>query len=317
MHFFPLASGDRIPALGLGTWKSAPGAVYAAVKEALAAGYRHIDCAPAYQNEAEVGQAIAEAMAAGTAKRQELWLTSKLWNNAHAPDQVQPALEKTLADLRVDWLDLYLIHWPVAFKPGVMFPQRPEDCIPLDALPIRETWKALEACVNKGLVRNIGVCNFSVAKLAALCAQAAIQPAMNQIELHPYLQQTAMLAFCRERNIQVTAYSPLGSGDRPAGMKKSDEPTLLDNPIVLRIAAKHGITPAQTLLAWGLGRKTVVIPKSVNPERLRQNLAAADVTLDAQDMAEMAALDRGYRFVDGSFFAGSGSPYTLANLWDE
>ena len=317
MLSFTLASGDRLPALGLGTWKSAPGAVYAAVKEALAIGYRHIDCAPAYQNEPEVGKAVAEAIDSGMVARTDLWLTSKLWNDAHAPEQVRPALEKTLADLRVDFLDLYLIHWPVVFKPGVMFPRRGEDYIALDDLPISLTWKALEDCVAQGLVRNIGVCNFSVSKLDALCRQASIHPAMNQIELHPYLQQGAMLEFCRENGILVTAYSPLGSGDRPAGMKKSGEPTLLDNPVIQRVAAKHGVTPAQVLLAWGLSRKTVVIPKSVNPERMRQNLAAAQLVLDAQDVADIATLDRGYRFVDGSFFAGPGSPYTLKQLWDE
>ena len=317
MLSFTLASGDRLPALGLGTWKSAPGAVYAAVKEAMAIGYRHIDCAPAYQNEPEVGKAVAEAIDSGMVARTDLWLTSKLWNDAHAPEQVQPALEKTLADLRVDFLDLYLIHWPVVFKPGVMFPRRGEDYVALDALPISLTWKVLEDCVAQGLVRNIGVCNFSVSKLDTLCRQASIRPAMNQIELHPYLQQGTMLEFCRENGIQVTAYSPLGSGDRPAGMKKSGEPTLLDNPVIQRVAAKHGVTPAQVLLAWGLSRKTVVIPKSVYPERMRQNLAAAQLVLDAQDVADIATLDRGYRFVDGSFFAGPGSPYTLKQLWDE
>jgi alcohol dehydrogenase (NADP+) len=317
MLSFSLTSGDRIPALGLGTWKSAPGAVHTAVTEALTIGYRHIDCAPAYQNEPEVGKAVAETLASGILSRQDLWLTSKLWNNAHAPDQVQPALEKTLADLRVDYLDLYLMHWPVAFKPGVLFPRSGADYIPLKDLPISQTWKALEDCVAKGLARNIGVCNFSVRKLDTLCREASIRPAMNQIELHPYLQQQPMLEFCRRNGIVVTAYSPLGSGDRPAGMKKSGEPALLDNPEIQRLAAKHGATPAQVLLAWGLGRQTVVIPKSVNPERLRQNLASAELQLDDQDMADIAALDRDYRFVDGSFFAGPGSPYTVKELWDE
>lgn len=317
MLSFSLTSGDRLPGLGLGTWKSAPGAVHAAVAEALSIGYRHIDCAPAYQNEPEVGTAVAEALAAGSLSRPDLWLTSKLWNNAHAPDQVRPALEKTLADLQVDYLDLYLMHWPVAFKPGVLFPRSGADYIALEDLPISSTWKALEDCVAKGLARNIGVCNFSVRKLDALCRQASIRPAMNQIELHPYLQQRPMLEFCRRNDILVTAYSPLGSGDRPAAMKKSGEPTLLDNPEIQRLAVKHGATPAQVLLAWGLSRRTAVIPKSVNPERLRQNLASAELQLDDQDMADIAALDRGYRFVDGSFFAGPGSPYTVKELWDE
>jgi alcohol dehydrogenase (NADP+) len=317
MLSFSLAGGDRIPALGLGTWKSAPGAVYAAVKEALAIGYRHIDCAPAYQNEPEVGKAVAEVLDSGMLSRKDLWLTSKLWNNAHVPELVRPALEKTLADLRVESLDLYLIHWPVVFKPGVMFARRGEEYVALEDQPTSQTWKAMEDCVTAGLVRNIGVCNFSVKKLDALCRQASIQPAMNQVELHPYLQQRSMLEFCHEKGILLTAYSPLGSGDRPAGMKKSGEPTLLDNPVIQRVAIKHGATPAQVLLAWGLGRKTVVIPKSINPERLRQNLIAAELALDTQDRTDIAALDRGYRFVDGSFFEGPGSPYTLKEIWDE
>jgi alcohol dehydrogenase (NADP+) len=316
MHFFSLNTGDQIPALGLGTWKSAPGLVGAAVTEAITAGYRHIDCAPIYQNEPEVGKALAECLNAGAVSRQDLWITSKLWNNAHAPEQVEPALRQTLSDLQLDYLDLFLIHWPVVFTPGVLFAQQPEEYIPLAQQPIIDTWKALEACKDKGLVRNIGVCNFSIAKLRALCDQATMQPAVNQIELHPYLQQNEMLAFCREHNILLTAYSPLGSGDRPKALKKKEEPNLLDNPVVGKVAARHGITPAQTLLAWGVHRKTVVIPKSTNPKRIRENLAAADLHLDHQDMTDLAALDLGFRFVDGSFFCGNGSPYSLQSLWD-
>jgi alcohol dehydrogenase (NADP+) len=317
MRTLSFANGDCLPALGLGTWKSSAGAVYTAVKEALRLGYRHIDCAPIYLNEAEVGKALTEVLASGLVARQDLWLTSKLWNGAHAPDQVRPALEKTLTDLGIDYLDLYLIHWPVVFQPGVTFPRRGEDYLPFTIDACAATWKALEACKSEGLIRHIGVCNFSVAKLDALWAQASIKPEMNQIELHPYLQQQAMLDFCRKNDILVTAYAPLGSGDRPAALKKNGEPTLLDNPVIIKIANKHRATAAQVLLAWGLGRKTVVIPKSVNPKRLQQNLAAADLVLNDQDMTDIAALDRGYRFVDGAFFTGKGSPYTVASIWDE
>ena len=217
MKQLPLTAQASMPARGLGTWKSPRGDVARAVTEALRLGYRHIDCAPIYMNEAEVGRSLKEAFAGGL-DRKSLWLTSKLWNDAHAPENVRPALEKTLTDLGVDSLDLYLIHWPIVFQPGVLFAGKAEQYLTLEQIPIIETWRAMEECVAAGLVRHIGVCNFSLNKLEALRQQATIKPAMNQVELHPYLQQTAMLEYCRQHAILLTAYSPLGSGDRPAAL---------------------------------------------------------------------------------------------------
>ncbi|MBM9603783.1 aldo/keto reductase [Desulfopila inferna] len=307
----------KIPALGLGTWKSSKGDVYGAVREALHIGYTHIDCAPAYENEEEVGAALKEMTDSGQIKRENIWITSKLWNNAHLAADVEPALRKTLADLRLDYLDLYLIHWPVAFKPGVSFPRKASDYLRPEEAPITETWQALEECVGKGLVKHIGVCNFNVRRIGELLATASVPPMMNQIELHPYLQQNDMLEYCRKKNILLTAYSPLGSADRPKGMKRKDEPALLENEVIAQIAGKHGCTPAQVLISWALHRETVVIPKSVNRQRLQENLEAGSITLGSDEMKKIAELDRGFRYVDGAFWESPGSGYTKAGLWDE
>ncbi len=316
MKYLPVNNTETIPALGLGTWKSTPGEVAKAVSTAIDIGYRHIDCASIYQNQTEIGTALADALG-GAVKREELWITSKLWNNAHAQKHVQPALERTLKDLQLDYLDLYLIHWPIHFQANVMFPKKPEEFLAPAAIPIIETWQVMEKMVKKGLCRFIGVCNFNLPRLIELKSQAFVQPLMNQIELHPLLQQQKMFDYCEENNVLLTAYSPLGSGDRPAALKKVHEPSLLTQPIIVDIATRRRMTPAQVLLAWGLSRGTVVIPKSTNAARLQENFQAVDFTLEATDMQAIERLEQGYRFVDGSFFASPGSPYTVAGLWEE
>ncbi|MBR8830366.1 MAG: Aldo/keto reductase [Chroococcopsis gigantea SAG 12.99] len=307
MKFYQLANGDKIPALGLGTWKSEKGKVAQAVKEALQIGYRHIDCAPIYGNEMEIGQSLKEALDSGSVKREELWVTSKLWNNAHESQSVLPALQKTIDDLQIDYLDLYLIHWPVAFKKNVIMAQTGEDYLSLDDVPLIETWRAMEKCVARGLCKHIGVSNFSQKKLAHLIQSGSIKPQVNQIEAHPLLQQKELFEYCQKEDVLVCAYSPLGSGG---------EPSLLEHGVVKKIADNRGVSPAQILLGWGVTRGTAVIPKSVNPARLLDNFRGANIELSSQEMEILAKVDRDYRFVDGSFWAIPGSPYTVSGLWD-
>ncbi len=311
------ANGDTMPIIGLGTWKSAPGEVYDAVKTALRVGYRHVDCAPIYGNEAEVGRALQESFDRGEVDREDVWVTSKLWNDSHAPEDVRPALEATLDDLNLDVLDLYLIHWPVAQKKGIDMPQSPDEFLSLDERPIHETWAAMEDLVKAGLVRHIGVSNFSVPKLRALIDTADHTPEMNQIELHPYLQQPEMLDFCDEAGVHLTAYSPLGSSDRPEAMKSENEPSLMADPTVNEIADRHDASPAQVLISWAIHRGTAVIPKSVTPAHIKDNLAATELDLTDADMNALAELDRGFRYVSGDGWAIEGSPYIMENLWDE
>jgi alcohol dehydrogenase (NADP+) len=281
-----------------------------AVRQALELGYRHIDAAAIYGNEAEIGAALEEAFADGVVRREDLWITSKLWSDCHAPEDVRPALERTLADLRLSHLDLYLMHWPVVLRAGVTFPEKGEDLVALEQLPLAHTWAAMEDLQRAGLCRHIGVSNFSQAKLQGLLEGARMAPAMNQVERHPFLQQRALLAYCRDHGITLTAYSPLGAG-------RTDQPSpLLADPLIASLAAERGATPAQVLLAWGLACGTVVIPKALGRDHLAANLAAQDLELDGEAMAQLAALDRRERFVDGSFWFMPGSPYTEANLWD-
>lgn len=317
MKTLEFANGDQMPIIGLGTWKSTSNDIYEAVNDALRLGYRHIDCAAIYGNEPGVGQALTDSFNAGIVKRDEVWITSKLWNNAHAPEDVQPTLEKTLSDLNLEYLDLYLIHWPIAYKKHVQYHTSAEDFISIEALPISDTWEEMEKMVGKGLCRHIGVSNFSIKKLDALFRTAKIKPEMNQIELHPYLQQPAMLEFCQSNSIYLTGYAPLGSSDRPARLKVENEPILLNDPVIEEIAGRNGITPAQVLISWAVHRGASVIPKSVKKERLTENLDAAKVSLSEQDLTEIADLDKHRRYISGTFWAVEGGPYTLENVWDE
>lgn len=307
MKFVKLNTEVEMPIIGLGTWKAKPGEVYQAIRWAIKLGYRHIDCAPIYGNEKEIGQALHDAMAEGDIKREELFVTSKLWNDSHAKEDVIPALEQTLKDLQLEYLDLYLMHWPVAQKKGVAMPNSSEDMISLNDLPLEETWAGMEEAQMKGLVKAIGVSNFGKENLAKLIDKAEIAPSVNQIENHPLLQQNDLIDFCQKNMIAVTAYAPLGSGSHQGEMN------LMENEVIKEIAERLQATPAQVMLAWQVNRGVVSIPKSIHNDRIKENFAAQNFELDDEDMKKIASLDKNYRFIDGSTFAKG--DYTVENIF--
>ncbi|CAM9838355.1 unnamed protein product [Choristocarpus tenellus] len=303
-----LSTGAKLPVVGLGTWLATDGAVGPAVKEALRAGYRHIDCASNYFNEHEVGQALAESIQEGVVKREDVFITSKLNNPYHRREHVRPHLLKTLKDLGVDSLDLWLMHWPIAFKhvpfdvdktgEDAYLPGNPDDSgdgANIDrGVSIRETWEAMEACYDEGLVKAIGVANFNFGLLYDILSYARVKPAVNQVESHPYLQQNGLLSWQEKEGIVFEGYSPLGSG----GFVEDSEPRVLDDPVLKRIGDKHGRSPAAVCIRWAVQRGTVTLPKSVTPSRIVENLASVhEWELDEVDMDDIRALDRNYHYL--------------------
>jgi len=298
--------------MGFGLWKIARPDAPALVEEAIRVGYRHIDSACDYGNEVEAGQGIRAALAKGLCRRDDLWVTSKLWNTYHEPQHVRPAVERSLRDLGLDYLDLYLVHFPIALKYVPFETRYPPAWIHDPAasttrmepisVPLADTWRAMEDLVSAGLVRRIGLCNSPIALIRDLLAAARIRPAVLQVELHPFLTQEKLLRFCREASIAVTGFSPLGAPSYvPLGMATAAE-SVLEHPVVTGIAAAVGRTPAQVVLRWGMQRGTSVIPKTSRLERLPENLGACEFALSAEQMQAIAALDCGRRFNDPGDF---------------
>ena len=320
-EFYELNTGDRIPSFGLGTWKSqADGETERAVLHALESGYKHIDCARIYCNEHEIGRAFGKWFA--DHPREDIWITSKLWNNCRRKEHVREACVKTLKDLQIDYLDLYLIHWPVSFvwKEGASIEDWPDKLtlendflfppsqpagaplkVALDNVPIQETWQALEALVDEGLVRNIGICNFDPEQIEEILSFARIRPAVSQNERHPYLVNTELLEFCKTNGIHFTSYSPLGTRD-----SRPDATPLLENEKLVAIAAKYNKEPANIALRWGLQSGTSVIPKSVTPSRIESNMRETlNFTLSEEDMATLNDIGFTMRYCDPTLGWGS------------
>ncbi|KAH7135337.1 NADP-dependent oxidoreductase domain-containing protein [Dendryphion nanum] len=281
---FTLNTGAQIPAVGFGTWQAAPNEVERAVETALKAGYRHIDCAAIYRNEVEVGEGIRKS----GVPRSEIFITGKLWNTKHAPEDVEAALDKTLHDLGTEYLDLFLMHWPVAFKSSPKwFPLQSDGLFDLAPIDPATTYIVMEKLLSTGKVRAIGVSNFTINQLKSLMSKTKVVPATNQIEAHPYLQQPALFDFCKEKGILIEAYSPLGNN-------QTGEPRTVDDPLVGVVGQRLGMDGGQLLASWGVQRGTVVLPKSVTPHRIKSNLQVKALSKDAFD--DLNSLERHKRF---------------------
>jgi diketogulonate reductase-like aldo/keto reductase len=269
-----LNNGSEIPSLGFGTLIPDPTETKRAVKAALEVGFRQFDCAERYRNEKEVGEAMKEVLGEGKIRREELFVGTKLWNNNHRPERVKTAFEASLKKLQLDYVDLYLIHTPFAFKPGEEQDPRDENgkVIYDEGLTLLDTWRALEKLMDEGRCKAIGLSDISLEKVQEIFESARIKPAVVQVESHPYLPQWDLLDFCKKNGIVLLAFAPLGHGI---------EPKLMEDPVITTISKRLKKTPAQVLLAWALQRGTALITTSKNPNRIKENFDVSALPEDA------------------------------------
>jgi alcohol dehydrogenase (NADP+) len=315
-----LYSGALMPAIGLGTFGSdsiSADVVADAVRGAAAVGYRHFDCASVYGNETAIGRSLAEIIVGGL-RREEIWVTSKLWNDKHAENDVIASCRQSLADLRLDYLDLYLIHWPFPnfHRPGCDVTSRSADAKPYIHANFMRTWRKMEELVDLGLVRHIGTSNMTIPKLRLLLRDARIKPAVNEMELHPHFQQPELFTFVAENGIQAIGYSPIGSPGRPVRDRTLEDTSPTEDPVIVKIAEKHGVHPAVVCIKWAVQRGQTPIPFSVNPRNYLANLrGVASDPLSSEEMKQIAAIDRNCRLIKGQVFLWK-EGQTWQDLWD-
>lgn len=312
-----LSSGDKIPVIGLGTFGSdsvSHERVAEVVKDAVQRGYRHIDCASVYQNEKHIGKVLSELFREGTVKREELWITGKVWNDQHR--EVEKACRQSLEDLGLDYLDLYLVHWPFPnyHAPGCGPDERNPDSRPFSVVEYMDTWAQMESLVKKGLVRNIGTSNMTIPKFEKVLPLMNIQPVANEMELHPCFQQQELFEYCVSKNIQPIGYSPIGSPGRPERDRTPDDAVDMEQPVVQCIAKRMNVHPAIVCIKWAIWRGQIPIPFSVN--NYMSNLeAAVTEKLTEVEMEAMMEAECNSRLIKGQVFLWKDSK-GWEDLWD-
>jgi alcohol dehydrogenase (NADP+) len=315
-----LYTGARMPAIGLGTFGSdhvSAGEIAAAVRDAALAGYRHFDCASVYRNEDCIGFALRDIAAAGI-PREELWITSKLWNDKHAEDDVIASCKQSLHDLQLDYLDMYLVHWPFPnfHPPGCDVSSRSPDARPYIHENFMKTWRRMEDLVDLGLVRHIGTSNVTIPKLRLILRDARIKPAVNEMELHPHFQQKELFEFVRSSGIQPVAYSPIGSPGRPDRDRTPDDTVDIEDPVIVAIAQRLGVHPAVVCVKWAAQIGATPIPFSTRRCNYLGNLqGVVGDPLTESDMRAIAAIDRNCRLIKGQVFLWKPGQ-TWEDLWD-
>ncbi len=313
-------TGAKIPAVGLGTFGSdrfSAGEIAEAVIGAAAIGYRHFDCASVYRNEKEIGESFRKIMSDGLA-REELWITSKLWNDKHAEADVIPSCQQTLKDLQLDYLDLYLIHWPFPnhHAPGVDVTSRDPHAVPYIHENYMKTWRQMEKLVEMGLVRHIGTSNMTIPKLKLLLRDAKIKPATNEMEMHPHFQQSELFQFCVDNNIVPIGYSPIGSPSRPERDRTPDDTVDIEDPVIVKIANRLNVHPAVVCIKWAVQHGQVPIPFSVHSEKYWNNLNAVTTDpLTDEEMQQIAGIEKNNRLIKGQVFLWE-SAKDWQDLWD-
>jgi alcohol dehydrogenase (NADP+) len=315
-----LADGSRLPGIGLGTFGNDcydGDRIAEAVKEAISVGYRHIDCASVYGNEDSIGVSLRNAMKAGL-PRGDLWITSKLWNDKHAEKDVIPSCEKSLKDLGLDYLDLYLVHWPFpnSHAKGVDVSSRDPHARPYIHEEFMKTWRQMEKLVKTGLVKHIGTSNMTIPKLKLVLRDAEIKPVSNEMEIHPHFQQEELFRFVRANGMVPIGFSPIGSPCRPERDRSPGDTVDMEDPVIVGIAERMGIHPAVVCVKWALQRGQVPIPLSVTRSKFLANLkASVSEPLTAADMKAIAGIDRNCRLVKGQVFLWKDNQ-SWEDLWD-